>query len=197
MGIHLFNPPEPCGNPHKGCGTCTGVPCKWLLKLPSFVDATAGRTVPTVELILSRIGKTGCHWGLMAGENLYPQSTLEHPLYLEWRLSFGPFVDVGTGPFIQPGLIPHWVVWIEGRGTLDAGAVGGDTVYYRKTPLDVDNHRGYDLAGDNSNRHFACLGPNRFYHWQAFNDPFAVGPGPQYGWPNELTVVPWYGKDQT
>src|SRR5690606_37934579 len=67
----------------------------------------------------------------------------DHPLYRAWRLSFAPFVDVGTGPFTQPGLIPDWVVWIEGRVTLDPGAVGGDTVYYLTTPLDVDNHPDY------------------------------------------------------
>ena len=197
MGIHLFNPPEPSCNPHRDCGNCTGVPCKWLLKLPQYFDTEGGTLVPAVDLLLSRIGKTGCHWGRMLGENLYPQSTLDHPLYREWRLSFAPFVDVGTGPFTQPGLIPDWVVWIVGRTTGSSHAVGGDTIYYRKTPLDLANHPDYEIDNYNSNRHFACLRPNRFYYWQAFNDQFAEGPGPFHGWPNELEVIPWYGKDQT
>src|SRR5688572_10470585 len=98
MGISLFNPPEPCGNPHRDCGNCTGVPCKWLLRIPALGDV-----IPALDLLLSRIGKTGCHWGRMVGEGLYPESTLNHPFYDQWRLSFGPVVDVATGPFIGPG----------------------------------------------------------------------------------------------
>ena len=58
------------------------------------------------------------------------------------------------------------------------------------------NHPGYDIENFNSDRHFACLGPNRFYYGDAFNDPDGEGPGPAWGWPNELTVIPWYGKDE-
>ena len=103
---------------------------------------------------------------------------------------------MGIGQFTTPGHIHDWVVWIEGRKTLSAGGVGGDTVYYRTGPLNVPNHPEYDLTEYTSDRHFACLGPNRFYYWHAFNDKFGDGPGPFFGWPNELTVTPWYGKHQ-
>ncbi len=188
MGIHLFNPPEPCGNPHRDCGNCTGVPCKWQLQIPAYGD------VPAVDMLLDRIGKTGCTWGLMLDPRVHPESTRNHVLYRSWRLSFAPSVDVGLGPFTQPGYIQDWVVWIAGRSTLSSHAEGGDTIYYRTAPFNITNHPGYDI--DAENRHFHCLGSNRFYYWQAFNDEFAEGPGPFYGWPNELVVVPWYGKNQ-
>ena len=64
------------------------------------------------------------------------------------------------------------MVWIEGRSTLSSHAVGGDTIYYRKTPLNIANHPGYDVKNLHSDQHFACLGPNRFYYWDAFNADF-------------------------
>jgi hypothetical protein len=191
MGIHHFNPPEPCCNPHRDCGNCTGVPCKWLLKIPAYGSNHA------VDLLLNRVGKTGCSWGLMVGLGVHPPETRNHLMFRAWRLSFAPFVNVGQGQFTQPGYIQDWVVWIEGRQTGSSHAVGGDSVYYRTTPLNVANHPDYDLDNFNSDLHFACLGPNQFYYWQGFNDPFGEGPGPLFGWPNELTVVPWYGKDKS
>ena len=61
----------------------------------------------------------------MVGGNLYPQSTRDHLLYRTWRLSFAPFVDIGLGPFSQPGYIPDWVMRIEGRSTLASHGVSG------------------------------------------------------------------------
>ncbi len=194
MAIHLFNPPEPCGNPTKGCGNCSGLPVRWRLTVPEYLTSPPINATEPGDRILRRSTvklsdlSTPCQWA--------PQLKQPEP--------FGPFADdtwilgynqsfaTATGPSPAASLKPGWTIYIPVNDQS-----GRRKVYWQMTPFAQTGIFLEDFVdsaiGDEST--FRCLGVNRFWYVDSVGNETGTNNAEFEGWPNTLILTPWYGEN--
>jgi hypothetical protein len=186
VGIHLFNPPEAFANPHKGCGTCTGVPKRWKLTIPEYSIATPEGAPEPGPVILRRTrardssGLIRCRW--------VPQNSQEETAGdFDWFLEYRPSFATAPGPSPIVSQQTYWHIWIPGEDVVGGTLREVDYITFpaesQLTPDDL-----YET-------HFACLGQNKFWYNNSDTNP---GGGRDLaeldGWPLTLTIEPYYGE---
>ncbi len=195
MTIHIYNPPEPCANPTKRCGSCTGVPRYWKLTIPDYVNTptgTAGVDYPKPGVLFLERGtqsdnglKSGtyCYWQPMNRQRSEMEQTAEN---FPFAVEFNPLYSKTPHPFGSMITQLGWKVWIADF-TVNA------VTYYR---VQYDTFAGafhntpanYDFFDE---EHWNCLGENRMW-WESAMGAASTTDAELSGWPINLFLEPWY-----